>query len=196
MRKPFVRNDDLLHQDCREAIYDLTDALRFTVEYVGFETLPPIPGWSWYDAMRKYSPHICTLMSQGGVKKLADISSVRVEPKGTPYTSSNSMGEVYIPTQAEWNANYEKNKAFLISQEVAEGGIYTDTVSEWQRKQKLRQDFKEAMVPPEPELDRSIPWDQTGLSPLAHISEYGLGNERIEDLLKAQHYIKKRLEDF
>jgi hypothetical protein len=34
----------------------LIDALIKTVKYVGLETLPPIAGWSWYDAIFKYAP--------------------------------------------------------------------------------------------------------------------------------------------
>lgn len=39
-----------------EAIEALTEAIRFTVEYVRLNTLPPIEGWSWYDALLKYAP--------------------------------------------------------------------------------------------------------------------------------------------
>ena len=38
------------------AIHELTEAIRFTVEYVGTDMLPPIEGWSWYDALLKYAP--------------------------------------------------------------------------------------------------------------------------------------------
>ena len=37
---------------------ELTDALRYTVEYAGLETLPAQRGWAWYDAMVKYAPEI------------------------------------------------------------------------------------------------------------------------------------------
>ena len=37
------------------AIHDLTEALRLTVEYMP-SALPPIEGWSWYDAMVTYAP--------------------------------------------------------------------------------------------------------------------------------------------
>lgn len=33
----------------------LADALRLTQEYVGDETLPPLPGWSWFDALEQYA---------------------------------------------------------------------------------------------------------------------------------------------
>lgn len=43
-----------LHDACRELI----EALRLTQEYVGPDTLPPIEGWSWYDALVKYAPDL------------------------------------------------------------------------------------------------------------------------------------------
>lgn len=41
------------HED---QIRELTEAIRLTVEYVGVDILPPIEGWSWYDALSKYAP--------------------------------------------------------------------------------------------------------------------------------------------
>ena len=38
------------------ANYDLLEALRLTVEYVGTEMLPAKPGWTWFDVLSKYSP--------------------------------------------------------------------------------------------------------------------------------------------
>lgn len=32
----------------------LADALRVTQEYVGPGILPPLPGWSWFDALTEY----------------------------------------------------------------------------------------------------------------------------------------------
>lgn len=32
----------------------LAEALRLTQEYVGDETLPALPGWSWFDALEHY----------------------------------------------------------------------------------------------------------------------------------------------
>jgi hypothetical protein len=40
------------------AIDELADAIRLTVEYVGTDTLPPVEGWSWYDALMKHRPEI------------------------------------------------------------------------------------------------------------------------------------------
>ncbi|MFI1166579.1 hypothetical protein ACH4UM_23985 [Streptomyces sp. NPDC020801] len=39
------------------AIAELAQAIRLTREYVGEELLPPIDGWSWYDALRRHAPH-------------------------------------------------------------------------------------------------------------------------------------------
>lgn len=40
------------------ATTELVEAIRLTVEYVGLEVLPPIDGWSWFDAMKKYAPDL------------------------------------------------------------------------------------------------------------------------------------------
>lgn len=32
-------------------LYDLATALRLTQEYIGSDALPPLPGWSWWDAL-------------------------------------------------------------------------------------------------------------------------------------------------
>lgn len=40
------------------AIDQLCNAIRLTVEYVGTETLRPVEGWSWFDALSKYRPDI------------------------------------------------------------------------------------------------------------------------------------------
>jgi len=45
-----------VEQDYKKAVSELCAALFHTVDYVGVEMLPPIEGWSWYDAMCKYSP--------------------------------------------------------------------------------------------------------------------------------------------
>ena len=34
----------------------LIEALCQTVDYVGTDTLPPVEGWSWFDALKKYRP--------------------------------------------------------------------------------------------------------------------------------------------
>lgn len=38
------------------AVEELTEAIRLTVEYVGFDVLPAETGWSWFDALMKYAP--------------------------------------------------------------------------------------------------------------------------------------------
>lgn len=39
-----------------DALVELCEAIRLTVEYVGLMVLPPIPGWSWFDALAKFAP--------------------------------------------------------------------------------------------------------------------------------------------
>jgi hypothetical protein len=41
-----------------DAVRELTEAIRLTVEYAGNDLLPAIPGWSWYDALVKYAPDV------------------------------------------------------------------------------------------------------------------------------------------
>lgn len=38
------------------AVRELAQALRLTREFVGEELLPPIDGWSWYDALKRWAP--------------------------------------------------------------------------------------------------------------------------------------------
>ncbi|MEU8023693.1 hypothetical protein AB0B88_15910 [Micromonospora haikouensis] len=57
-----VREADAAHNrflmNVHGVVDELVDAIRLTVEYLGTDTLPPVPGWSWYDALRKYAPHV------------------------------------------------------------------------------------------------------------------------------------------
>lgn len=39
-----------------EAIRELVEAIRLSVEYVGTDVLKPLPGWTWYDTLSKYDP--------------------------------------------------------------------------------------------------------------------------------------------
>ena len=39
-----------------DPIFDLAEALRLTVEYVGNDMLPAREGWSWFDALNRYNP--------------------------------------------------------------------------------------------------------------------------------------------
>lgn len=40
----------------KTAVEELTEAIRFTAEYLGPDKLPAIEGWDWYDALVKYAP--------------------------------------------------------------------------------------------------------------------------------------------
>jgi hypothetical protein len=48
--------------DQQQAIGDLADAIRLTVEYLGLDVLPAQPGWSWYDALAKHAPELLNSM--------------------------------------------------------------------------------------------------------------------------------------
>lgn len=50
--------------DKQDAIDELTDAIRLTVEYVGLDILPPVIGWSWFDALTKYAPDQAEVLHQ------------------------------------------------------------------------------------------------------------------------------------
>lgn len=39
-------------------VEDLAQAIRLTVEYVGNDTLPALPGWSWFDVLKRYRPDL------------------------------------------------------------------------------------------------------------------------------------------
>lgn len=47
------------------AIVELCEAIRLTVEYVGTSMLPPIEGWSWFDALKKYAPEDAEKFKRG-----------------------------------------------------------------------------------------------------------------------------------
>lgn len=38
------------------AVRQLCEAIRLTVEHVGTDTLPPVAGWAWFDALYKHDP--------------------------------------------------------------------------------------------------------------------------------------------
>lgn len=48
-----------------DAIKELCEAIRLTVEYVGINVLPPLPGWSWYEALVKYDPETAATLHKG-----------------------------------------------------------------------------------------------------------------------------------
>jgi hypothetical protein len=48
------------------AVVELAQAIRLTREYVGEELLPPVEGWSWYDALRRHAPHELSAPASSG----------------------------------------------------------------------------------------------------------------------------------
>lgn len=65
-----------------DPIAELVRAIGHTVDYVGTETLKPIPGWSWFDALSKYAPDIAAGYQQAE----AD------EPASAPYITKDWPG--------------------------------------------------------------------------------------------------------
>lgn len=59
------RPDEVAPDRDSPAIDELCEALRLTVEYVGLETLQPVGGWSWFDALRKYRPDMAAALTSG-----------------------------------------------------------------------------------------------------------------------------------
>lgn len=47
--------DELLNEvvDLKCVIIDQIEAMEYTRQYVGYQTLPAIKGWSWYDSEQK-----------------------------------------------------------------------------------------------------------------------------------------------
>ena len=39
--------------ELEKALHQCVEGFEYTRQYVGYETLPPITGWSWYDADKK-----------------------------------------------------------------------------------------------------------------------------------------------
>ena len=71
------------------SVDELTEAIRFTVEYVGLETLPPTEGWSWYDALLKYAPEKAKAFLDAETGPWETWEAV---PEGVAYRSMNGSG--------------------------------------------------------------------------------------------------------
>lgn len=91
---------DLIEQQANEvgerdtAIVELTEALRYTVDYVGLDMLPPIEGWSWYDAMLKHAPGVATAFSlqYEQLKNERETVKAALEPETEPVAMIVSGG--------------------------------------------------------------------------------------------------------
>lgn len=55
-----------------EAIHELTEAIRLTVEYIDTTLLPPIEGWSWLDALKKYAPEKAQFFTDQWIRRGRD----------------------------------------------------------------------------------------------------------------------------
>lgn len=82
-----------------DAIRELTEAIRLTVEYVGTGMLPAIPGWSWYDAMVKYAPNDAEVLRAmdplpelaAALPEVTDMDGLRALPADTILEASGKM---------------------------------------------------------------------------------------------------------
>ena len=45
-----IKELQLENKQLRDALAEYRQAMEFTRQYVGYDMLPPIKGWSWYDA--------------------------------------------------------------------------------------------------------------------------------------------------
>jgi hypothetical protein len=61
------------------AVEELTEAIRLTAEYIGIENLPPLPGWSWFDALVKYAPEKAANFQRERVLWVLDTAQVLTE---------------------------------------------------------------------------------------------------------------------
>lgn len=82
----------------------VTTALVHTVEYVGPDTLPALPGWSWFDALSKVMPdHPLLTRHRPDVRRTQGWASYPVTPHGSasnedtkPETSQATCGHAGI----------------------------------------------------------------------------------------------------
>jgi hypothetical protein len=85
-------------EQAQAAVAELAQAIRLTREYVGEELLPPVDGWSWYDALRRHAPHELTALD-GTEQPTTEAAPVREQrerpthPDGTPYSYAEIKAE-------------------------------------------------------------------------------------------------------
>ena len=66
------------------AIRELCEALRLTVEYVGTGLLPPNEGWSWFCALKKYSPDDAAYLKAEYEKRVGVLTPEEPNDSETP----------------------------------------------------------------------------------------------------------------
>lgn len=84
------------------AIAALCEAIRLTVEYVGTETLHPLPGWAWYDALTTYAPDtVSSFQASPWLPSDADLDAIRADLKASRAEGGkvflNHPATVYLP---------------------------------------------------------------------------------------------------
>lgn len=96
---------------------ELTEAIRFTVEYVGNDMLPAIEGWDWYDALVKYAPEVAQAFVDKPIHfpkptdaALAVLERIRVAVSGHPECDRYEEGDVI---SCGWKSAYASVVAAL-----------------------------------------------------------------------------------
>ncbi len=99
------------------AIRELTEAIRFTVEYTGNDMLPAIEGWDWYDALVKYAPEVAQAFVDKPIHfpkptdaALAVLERIREAVSGHPECDRYEEGDVI---SCGWKSAYASVVAAL-----------------------------------------------------------------------------------
>lgn len=88
------------------AVAELAQALRLTREYVGEELLPPVEGWSWYDALRRHAPHeLPAVVPAGAGEEPADETR---EAEAHPPTHTWKVESPRRDKWASWGATHDE----------------------------------------------------------------------------------------
>lgn len=83
-----VSKDARREMGVEKIVNELTEALRLTVEYVGYDTLPAIEGYSWFVAMKRYAPEVAERMEK-------EYANHRARPLGDDVDSSDGYCTCY-----------------------------------------------------------------------------------------------------
>lgn len=69
------------NQELKEALKQCIQAFELTRQYVGYATLPPLPGWSWFDAVKRASAALGIEMEVTGMEECESIVPSQVRNK-------------------------------------------------------------------------------------------------------------------
>lgn len=115
---------------------ELIDAIRWTVEYVGNDTLPAINGWSWFDALREHAPEDAQVFVDNPIHRLAaesPTSQMHTEEGRASVLALAEHIEAHHPT-----AEPDIAKAALATIKTLEAG--SPTTVEWGVEERMIED--------------------------------------------------------